>query len=87
MAAATRDELRRLIDELPDEELSAVEETLRRLTGKHVAPSRLRRQQRLREAGMLESAAQGMDPKEFWGYNPPTIRGEPLAQTVIRERR
>ena len=85
--AVSRADLEELIRELPDSELTAAYEALERLTqgGREVA--REQRQQKLRKAGLLEHAATGMTAEAFDSFEPITVRGEPLSDTVIEGRR
>ncbi|MAF11253.1 hypothetical protein CMK11_12445 [Candidatus Poribacteria bacterium] len=87
MAGATREDMRQLVDSLPEDDLAAAWEALQAVLNKGDERVHAERNSRLLSAGVLVSVAQGMTAEEYWDYTPVAVRGEPLSDTVIRERR
>jgi putative addiction module CopG family antidote len=75
----------------PDEAITEALHLLRQkkqeaqLQGKPLTPDEVNRQ--LREAGLLSEIPARLDPATYQEFPPIVIQGEPLSETIIRERR
>ena len=85
--AVSRTQLEELVRELPESEITAAYEAVERLIERDQTAARDRLNQKLLDAGVLVHVATGMTPEEFDSFQPVPIRGKPLSDTVIEDRR
>ena len=85
--AVSRADLEALVRAWPETDVAAAGEALRSLIARDREAARERRRQKLRDAGLLAHAATGLSSEEFRSTPPVEIKGEPLSETVIRDRR
>ncbi|MDA1191761.1 MAG: hypothetical protein O3A46_08785 [Candidatus Poribacteria bacterium] len=95
MSTPTREAIRKLVDELPDSELAAAQEALQRLFDHYDRResdirNRERYEEDLLESGLLVSVPPPLDEetrRRFHTHRPITVKGTPLSERIIEERR
>jgi len=89
VAKVTLDEVLERVKALTSEEQRKLREALdRSLTGSPPPVSDGELQRKRLEAGLLsEIRPPVVDLESYWGYNPVEVRGEPVSETLIEERR
>ena len=90
MAAVTREELRQMIDELPETELEAAEQALRHLSRERDEQRHASYERRLLASGLtrrIPSKPTKEDIRRFREWKPIRIEGKPVSVTLVEERR
>ncbi|MEO2004461.1 MAG: hypothetical protein ABGY41_10205 [Candidatus Poribacteria bacterium] len=91
MSVAVRDELRRLVDALPEEELEpardALTELLRRASDSATEDIEAKVDRRMIEVGIMEAVPRREDILNRPKTSRPRLSGKPASQTIIEGRR
>jgi len=91
MSVAVRDELRKLVDALPDEELEtardALTELLRRAAENATESIEAKVDRRMLEGGLMEAIPRREDILNRPKASRPRMPGKPVSQTLIDDRR
>ena len=87
MAPATRQRLRELIDALPDCDLEMAQAALERLLAEDEESRTAAYHQRLLELGVVRRIPRAEDIRRPRDFQPIRFDGEPLSETIIKERR
>ncbi|MDA1192365.1 MAG: hypothetical protein O3A46_11875 [Candidatus Poribacteria bacterium] len=87
---ATREALRQMVNTLPDSELDAAQEALQRLFERHEDQTRQEYKQELIRSGLLISTPPPPTDetiRRFRGRKRITVKGKPLSDRIVEERR
>ena len=87
MMSANREELRQLIDVLPEEALDAAHEALRRMMSGAVDEAQERVNQRLLATGRTRHIPRAEDIRNRPQTRPLSLEGKPVSETLVEERR
>ena len=91
MSVAVRDELRKLVDALPEEELETARDTLtellRRAAENATESIEAKVDRRMLEVGLMEAVPLREDILNRPKTSRPRIPGKPVSQTLIEDRR
>ena len=88
MAKATLDEVLESVKALPPDERQKLRELLDESLEESPLPGDDKLQRKLREAGLLtEMRLRVADLESYRSYKPIEVRGQPVSETLIEERR
>lgn len=87
MPTTTRDELRRMVEELPEGEVDAALAALERLFRAHADRLQADCDRRMIESGLMERAPDPEYARTARTYRPIRIDGKPVSETIVEERR
>ena len=87
MATATRGELRLLVEQLADEELDAARDALQRLAKRYDDQDIPEYHRRLLEAGVIDRIPDPHNARRGRPFTPIRIKGKPVSETIIEDRR
>ncbi len=87
MATTTRGELRLLVEQLADEELDAARDALRRLAKRYDDRDIPEYHRRLLEEGIIDRIPDPNGPRRGRRFKPIRIKGKPVSETIIEDRR
>ena len=87
MAATTREELRRLVDTLPESTLEKAHADLNRLLNGLAEDDETAFDREMLRAGFLVRVPKERDAQQFDAFQPIRVMGEPVSKTIVDERR
>ena len=87
MPIATRDEVRKIVDDLPDNVLDNALEVLKRLREESEEQLQAECDRRMLESGLLRSIPRPDDVRKPRAFKPIRLEGKPVSETLIEERR
>lgn len=86
MAAATREEIRQLVDELPDDDLDAARDAITRLRDERQRDDISPYHRRLLEAGLVTRIPRMEDRLRPRTFEPIRIEGKLVSEMIIEDR-